>query len=1399
MEDSPHLCSSEFGDNEDMDEGEDEVIYEEEIDMAPDTKKTLYPDLDKHPNQDTERDWDSFPCQHCERHFTSKQGLERHMHIHALANGEAQACKSNTSNVSLGSNLGQHEKMKHLDSEGSVMQLHTSFPANSNTSILSAGEHTAQPDKQGVSDGHHACKYCEKIFTTHINKRRHERRIHEQHQLTHVIKTQDEHPQGVVSETSQDKTELGDSTEPMAVLENEGEHTEQYMLDVSSNISENLSFYIDGKIVSTSTVSSCEAAEVHSGSSTLVRLDSLILDPAQISQVLNTDSVAGKEIPGQPLAKRRTATPPLLPQIKTELESEVVVSSSSSSLLSSLIENLLPQNTESTIVQKEITVFLSPKLKQLLEKQDGLKPTLALITDGQKPCSPVSLSVLPAGTGRFKRRTGSPPSSPQHNPASNEETPMLDTADSDAVSTGQMETQHSSSPVHQTGNEKDDTTPPVEDPVRPVSTESWPPMTGGNSCNQQPLDLSNTVKRNEDVALDEAALDLSFQKKSLGETELTLNLVSQAALNEGKSNTCMLEKVLVNIGKQNISLGNPETPLVADFTIVTGADMMTPVDPVAEGLVYGLALPPNSLTPSSSSLTPVALQPASPCTIAFATPASHTMLPTTPSLITVLAPPPISNPSSQPIQVLAPNISPEPLVICTENALNSSKCDLTTAFASTNSANLVTLSQSLDPTLSLPGHVFLTDQIALNPPMVEPTPVSEVSFAPTVTLNDSLINSYNITSNTVLIECTIALEAPGSVVPAAITLQENTAEPPAPPQMVVNHIEQQQIVSVPNPQTVDPTVLVSSIAESVTLSTTASVISDSPAVGELSPDPEPVVDAEPPTMKEEEAADSTVSIAKIPLKTSPSPVKAEEDEFSNNTTSDAEPQTFTKNFICNVCDKLFHSMKELGDHVGDHADEWPYKCEFCLLLFEKPSALLEHRSNLHGVGKTYVCSACTKEFVYLCNLKQHQEELHPGQQCTHTEEEKGKLRPQNYNNSTKVKTEPPDVPSAPDAPEEPEKLVKKEEGEEDVAAEELFTTIKILASDGGKIKGPDVRLGINQHYPSFKPPPFPYHNRSPAGSVASATNFTTHNIPQTFSTAIRCTKCGKSFDNMPELHKHILACANASDKRRYTPKKNPIPLRHFAKTQYRVLSTTNSTNGMNNSNRPSQSNRSKPNPESPVKVKLKVLNKRKKKLVQRVMPQRNKSVPSSNKMSPAQVDEQQKIFVCPHCSRAFTMRRSRTKHLAHCPKKPKEVKKRKEGGISVTKENDGHLHRGVEEKRQASSRHKTRLQTSGPAKRPAILPVQTVFSNKRSKIIIKESMQPQQETSTLNELPIVRTFNPSMRQYSRVQHSVKGIPIKITIVKPQQTAAQKDKLPPTQSREETTEAVNSSSEQSPTA
>ncbi|RVE70373.1 hypothetical protein OJAV_G00063830 [Oryzias javanicus] len=1062
------------------------------------------------------------------------------------------------------------------------------------------------------------------------------------------------------------------------------ESTEQNKLHISSNISEDLTFYFDGKILSTS---KCEVSEGHCGSSAVVGLDVLTGNPTQISSELKT---------------------------RIELESEMP--SSPPSFVSPLIENSSP-NSESTVEQKQRTVLL-PRNRS----QEGLNPTLTVIPDGQKPSSPVSFSGLPSG--RFKRRTSSPTTFPQL--SSDEAVATPDTGDVVSANTGLQGscTEHTAS---------DDVIPCVgEQAPKPVVMDSRPSVTGGNSCNQRPLDLSNTVKTN-----DSTALDLSLQKSISGGSELVLHLGKKALKETGK--------------------GGLEPPMIA---LVTASEIVTPVEPVREGLVYGLTLSPPSLAPPSASLAPIALESASPCTIAFASPVAHAMLPTAPSLITVLAPPPVSN---QPIQVMAPNISPEPMVICTENPLNPS-CDLATAFATTNSANIVTLSQPLNPALHLPGHVLL-----------DSSPVSEVPLAPSVNLTDSLFSSYNIASNAVLIECTISLDGPRTVVPAAVNPQEKAADFPMPTQMVVNHIK------LPNPETVDLSAPVSSTAESLPLSADTEATSGTSAVRDFNSDAEPVANPASPAGKDVDAADESVALSENAPEIASSPA-AKAAEPSHNTTDVQEEQTFTKNFICNVCDKLFHSMKELGHHVGDHADEWPYKCEFCVLLFGKPAALLDHRSSLHGVGKTYVCSACTKEFVYLCNLKQHQEELHPGQPCTYTEDEKGKLRPQNYNNPTKVNTDPPAAKSV----QEPSDVVKKEKSEVDVAAEELFTTIKIMASDGGKVKGPDVRLGIYQHYPSFKPPPFPYHNRSPAGSVASATNFTTHNIPQTFTTAIRCTKCGKSFDNMPELHNHILACANASDKRRYTPRKNPIPLRHFAKSQNGVLWI--SSNGLKASIRVSPASRSKPGQDPPVK--LRILSKKKKKLVQRVMPQRNKSVSSSNKASSPQVERQQEVFVCPHCSREFTMRRSRTKHMAVCPKKPAEGTKRKEGGISVTKEND-HLHRGVPRvnDKQSSPPHKTRHQTSGSAKRHAILPVQAVFPSKRSKVGLKE---PKQESPTLTEIPI-RTFNPSMRQYSRVQQNVR-VPVKITVVRPQQTVQERDA--PAASKEEAGRAVTRLSEQS---
>ncbi|XP_056453460.1 PR domain zinc finger protein 2 [Gadus chalcogrammus] len=1375
MEDSPCLYISVYEDDvvyeeeeeeeeEEEGEGDMEGSDQEEVTVETDMRQPSSPELCE--NQDSNSDWDSFPCPHCENCFNSQQGLECHIRNHTLPCHDPDTDEYANSNSPLAADIHPQEPDTHLSGVDSLPSL----------SKQNNGRHeppTRRGDDQ-ETEGAHGCDHCEKVFNTRINKRRHEQRFHrrrppvEQADQTPLL--QQEAPDGGAAPD--------DGPEP----------AQHHVLDISGDVSENLSLYGDGKVASTSAMSDGGGVEVAASSSAVGGTGSLLLDPAQTNQALSSEVATGQDTAGPSLAKRRTATPPLLPQIKTELGTEVVGTSSSSSLVSSLIENLLPQRLPSSAAHRERTIFLSPKLKRLLDEQDGLKPTLALITDGQKFSAPLSVSVVPAGSMRYRRRTVSPAKPPEPRASSSKVEEKVPEAGDD-VSTDTAPTEVSA--THALEGKDDATAPAVEEmEASCVAEERWPPRSGGNPCNQLPLDLSNAVKRGEEEALAEAALDLSLQKQS--PDALHPVSISVPPLKKKKPNSSLLEQAMLNQyakaadpGEQNITLGNPEAPLVSNFTIVTGS---RPGEPSSESLVYGLTLPPVSLDPSHTSLLPVALQQPSACTIALSSSAVHTMLPTASNLITVLAS--IANPSNQALQVVAPNMASEPLVICREDSLNLPGCDFNSAFA--NAAGLLTLSQPFDPALNMPAHVFLTDPIALNAPVVDSVGGSGVAFSPAVTLTDSLLSSYNIPSNTVLIECTIALQSSGNMVPATMNLQETMAEAPAAPQMITNQMmeqqqqqQQQQVVSLPSPQTVDLATVAPPLTESVTVSETSPVAPVSPTLGGSYPEPGPAPsEDEERDLKEGAYVEQAALTVETPhAKTPPPPVEDEEPSDDPPSGTPPPPQTFTKNFVCNVCDKLFHSMKELGHHVGDHAEEWPYKCEFCVLLFDKPSALLEHRLALHGVGTTYVCSVCSKEFVYLSNLKHHQEELHPGRQCSHTQEEKGKLRPQNRNCSTKV-----DAVTSPAATaEESKKSVKREEGE----AGAVGPPVQITASDDGddndsEVKGPDVRLGINQHYPSFKPPPFPYHNRSPAGSMASATNFTTHNIPQSFSTAIRCTKCGKSFDNLPELHKHILACANASDKKRYTPKKNPIPLRHFAKAQSGVLSTTNATNGLNASHRPNH--RSRQSQDLPVKMKLTALDKRKKRSAHRAVSQRNKPPPASDKAPPpppppAGADDAEKdVFACPHCSREFTMRRSRTKHMAVCPKKPKEVKKRKDAAVSLTKENNGQLLRGggaadpLEERRQpppaAQKVPGGRVYVSTPAaKRPAILPVQAVLSHKRSTIIIKESVQHQnQDESALSDLPVVRTFNPAMRQYGRAQPGAKdGVktPLKITLVRPQ--------------------------------
>ncbi|KAG7267118.1 hypothetical protein CRUP_009566 [Coryphaenoides rupestris] len=404
---------------------------------------------------------------------------------------------------------------------------------------------------------------------------------------------------------------------------------------------------------------------------------------------------------------------------------------------------------------------------------------------------------------------------------------------------------------------------------------------------------------------------------------------------------------------------------------------------------------------------------------------------------------------------------------------------------------------------------------------------------------------------------------------------------------------------------------------------------------------------EEPTLKEEDYVDQSTSPIETPQAKIPPPTEpAEAEESSTDPQGEISPlppqQTFTKNFVCNVCYTLFHSMKELGHHVADHAEEWPYKCEFCVVLFDAPAALLEHRLALHAVGTTYVCSVCSKEFVYLSNLKHHQEELHPGRQCSYTEEEKGKLRPQNYNCSARVSAGSPPASASEDC----KKSVKKEE--DGASSEEQPTTVKTTAAtEDSKVKEPDlpdVRLGINQHYPSFKPPPFLTITDRRPGSMASATNFTTHNIPQSFR------------------HRHPLH-------------------------------------------------------------------------------QRNVCLPTLQ----------------PGVHHAAQQNQA---HGPSAPRNPKRGRSAKTPACSLTKENNGHCSEAGRCRRapggEAAGLVAARGYASTPAKRPAILSGAGGAVQQAQQDHHKESMQQQnQESSSLGDLPVTRTFNPSMRQYGRSQAGVK--------------------------------------------
>lgn len=1159
----------------------------------------------------------SHPCQHCERHFSTRQGLERHVHIHAVTAQQTPLFKCRYCNKAFGSQVGRrrHERRhesgskKRLGSLGGTATLlspagqtngsspdctsptshyiaigsqFTAGPLhNAEMQRKELGPHGDRPfvfDENGESKELHPCKYCNKAFGTHTNMRRHQRRIHERHLLPKGVRRK-----GMLLQEASAQQLPGESPStspppvyvPSADTEDEADR-DDYAIDISKNISENLSFYIDGKILSTSSASGCEVIEVDSRSAALFGLDTVIINPAQISQALKVEGriSAAKQVANisQAPVKRRTSTPPLVPTLKVETETASLTSSSSSSS-NLLVRGSYQQAPDSSTFQREKTVYLSPKLKQLLQTQDVQKSTVTVLTESHRLTSPLTATSLhgAGASGRFKRRTSSPPSSPQLSPQSGK---------AEAVSLYSLKVPKLESHSTSLSQDRDDgdVSPPGNNPQGQTSNN------GGNSCNQQPLDLSYSIRRSDtsNKVPADSALDLSFQRKSAIEAETK----GASAPKKRKPNTSMLEKVLMSEyvglslpGEEGAALANPHA--------------FHPQSP---------KMAPESAQPSPPSLTPVTLNPSSPGSSSVTSPT-----PPPPVLPTIPSPPtmpssPLSQPSDSSAQRQLPVLSPKMSPRSVEHKSDSEEVLSTGENQEESRSNTPQPPESPKSPLDISASSDISDPVLADAPSTEDCITAVVSLP-----NDE--TSQNLESE--------AEKSHPDVSPRSASSPSSPGD---------SHDPHQPPVPQPLPQT-----NIKEEPEQSSLDDLAPAHQDGGV--ESSPPPAPDHASEKPP--EEDGADPT----------------------------------YCKTFVCNVCERPFGAIKDLSGHITEHSADWPFKCEFCVQLFGDAPALLTHRTTLHGVGRIFVCSACSKEFAFLCNLQQHQKDLHPNETCSHTTVESGKLRPQNYTDPSAAKVESSPPSPAPETTDEAEAQGDGNpvKGETDVNGnhaedpnEELYTTIKIMASEGSKPKGPDVRLGLNQHYPSYKPPPFPYHSRSHAAAVASATNFTTHNIPQTFSTAIRCTKCGNSFDNMPELHQHILACANASDKKRYTPKKNPIPLKQIVKSPNGALSPSAAAVAQSAFRRMGQPKRLNFNQEA-GKTKMSALSKKKNQLVQKAISQKNKASTFSKKVS-VKVEPEQPSNVCPHCSREFTYPASLSKHMAiSCPMKPAAKKgKRKE-------------------------------------------------------------------------------------------------------------------------------------------
>ena len=72
---------------------------------------------------------------------------------------------------------------------------------------------------------------------------------------------------------------------------------------------------------------------------------------------------------------------------------------------------------------------------------------------------------------------------------------------------------------------------------------------------------------------------------------------------------------------------------------------------------------------------------------------------------------------------------------------------------------------------------------------------------------------------------------------------------------------------------------------------------------------------------------------------------------------------------CVICEEVYHTQKDLNDHIRQDHPDFKFKCHHCARVFMTANAAYKHE--VGHAGKKFACKDCNKAFQFKGALKDH--------------------------------------------------------------------------------------------------------------------------------------------------------------------------------------------------------------------------------------------------------------------------------------------------------------------------------------------------------------------------------------------------------------------------------------------